>query len=79
MQKITFILLVTFPVFLFSQNKKEYSSLLIPPELRENSNAVVRRQQIEFNVETIGKAVFKEYRAVTIFNEKSNYDKMVKL
>ena len=77
MQKITFILLVTFPVFLFSQNKKEYSSLLIPPELRENSNAVVRRQQIEFNVETLGKAVFKEYRAVTIFNEKSNYDKMV--
>ena len=76
MQKIIFILFSISPIFLFSQNKKEYSTLLIPAELRENANAVIRQQVIEFDVQAPGKAVFKEYRAVTIFNEKSGYDVM---
>ncbi|MEZ4951990.1 MAG: DUF3857 and transglutaminase domain-containing protein [Saprospiraceae bacterium] len=76
MQKIIFLLLI-FPSLLFSQNKLEYAAMLIPADLLENANAVIRQQQIEFAVQSPGKASYKEHRVVTIFNEKSGYDAMV--
>ena len=75
MQKIIFLFLMI-PSFLFAQNKLEYATSLIPTELLENANAVIRQQSISFNVQAPGKAVYKELRVVTIFNEKSRYDVM---
>ncbi len=76
MRKITLIFLL-FPCLLFSQNKPEYATILIPPELLENANAVIRKQHIQFDVEAPGKAVYKEHRVVTLFNDNSNYDYLI--
>ena len=76
MHKIIFLLLIP-STFLFSQNKMEYAALLIPPELLENANAVIRKQKIEWDVQEAGKAVYRERRVVTIFNENTYYDAIV--
>ena len=49
----------------------------IPDVLLENANAVVRQQNIEFNVQAPDRAVYKERRVITIFNDKTHYDKLV--
>ncbi|MEO1257948.1 MAG: DUF3857 and transglutaminase domain-containing protein [Bacteroidota bacterium] len=76
MQKIIFAFILL-PYFIFSQNNPEYAATNIPPELLKNANAVVREHRIDFIVEAPGKATFKEFRAVTILNGKTDYDVMV--
>ncbi len=76
MQKITLIFLLL-PCLLFSQDKPEYAAILIPPDLLENANAVIRNQRIQFEVETPGTAVYKEHRVVTLFNDNSHYDYLI--
>ncbi|QNM87098.1 DUF3857 domain-containing protein [Polaribacter pectinis] len=46
-----------------------YSSLLIPAELKENANAVVRNQSIDITIEDVDKMVVKERRTVTVLNK----------
>ena len=59
---------VLFSVFCFSQ-KREYASLLIPSELKENSNAVVRNSAIEITIEDIDKMIVSKTEVVTVLNK----------
>ena len=72
-----FPLLIIFTLFLsattFSQ-KKEYSSLLIPNELKEDANAVVRDNFIEITIEAINRMVVRKRKVVTVLNKLGNTD-----
>lgn len=57
----------------FGQDNPNFAAALIPPALLENANAVVREQQVLFDVKSAGEASFKEHRAVTVLNEDSPY------
>lgn len=50
--------------------------MLIPVELMENADAVIRSQTIHFEVDAPGKATYKEHRVVTLFNDDSYYDRL---
>lgn len=56
---------------------QEYSVATLSPDLIKNANAVIRNQRIDFTVQSPGKASLSEYRAVTIFNERTNLNTMV--
>jgi bifunctional DNA-binding transcriptional regulator/antitoxin component of YhaV-PrlF toxin-antitoxin module len=62
-----------FSVICFSQ-KIDYSSLLIPAELRENANAVIRDKLIEITIEDFNSMVVKEKKVVTVLNRLGNAD-----
>lgn len=62
-----------FPSIIFSQ---KYAVGLIPDSLLKNANAVIRNHHIEFEVQSPGRAIYREYRAVTIFNKKSYLNTM---
>lgn len=47
----------------------DYSSLAIPKELTENSNAVIRLEQVDITIPKRDKMVVKTKRVVTILNE----------
>ncbi len=49
--------------------KPEYAVALIPPELKENANAVVRDEQIDINITSRSAMTVRTYRAVTVLNE----------
>ena len=51
----------------FSQEK--FIALTISPELKENSNAVIRSNVTNIDIEAIDKIVVKQHRIVTVFNE----------
>ena len=72
-----FPLLIIFTLFfsftIFSQ-KKEYSSLLIPIELKEDANAVVRDNSIEITIEAINRMVVRKRKIVTVLNKLGNTD-----
>ncbi|HHM21399.1 MAG TPA: DUF3857 domain-containing protein, partial [Bacteroidetes bacterium] len=77
MIRIIFSFFLVSPLFIFSQNKEAWPVEHIPDVLLENANAVVRQQNIEFNVQAPDRAVYKERRVITIFNDKTHYDKLV--
>jgi hypothetical protein len=70
---LSLLFFVLFSVFCFSQ-KREYSSLLIPLELKENSNAVVRNSAIEITIEDIDKMIVSKKEVVTVLNKLGNAD-----
>lgn len=49
--------------------KVEYSSFLIPQELKENANAVIRNDQTEVVVNSINQLIVKRNRVVTVLNK----------
>ncbi|WP_299387476.1 DUF3857 domain-containing protein [uncultured Lacinutrix sp.] len=51
----------------FSQEK--FIALTISPELKKNSNAVIRSSITEVDIESIDKIIVKQHRIVTVFNE----------
>ncbi|WP_299888899.1 DUF3857 domain-containing protein [uncultured Lacinutrix sp.] len=67
----------------FSQEK--FIALTVSPELKEKSNAVVRSNIIEINIESINKMIVKQHRIVTVYNESGqskvggyvNYDNSI--
>jgi len=69
-KKITLKCLILFllPFTLFSQ-EIQLSSLLIPQELKENANAVVRDSNVEVTVLAQDKLIVKEKRIVTVLNK----------
>ncbi|WP_420552388.1 DUF3857 domain-containing protein [Tenacibaculum aiptasiae] len=54
---------------LFSQESIQLSSLLIPLELKENANAVIRLNETTVNVLAVDEMVVKEKRIVTVLNK----------
>ena len=57
----------------FSQ-KINYASLLIPPELKENANAVIRDNAIEITIEAVDEMVVHRRKVITILNKSGNAD-----
>ncbi|MEO1627243.1 MAG: DUF3857 domain-containing protein, partial [Bacteroidota bacterium] len=49
----------------------EYAVLLIPAELRANANAVIRNEEITFEIKSSSETITRVRRAVTIFSDKS--------
>ena len=50
----------------------QYSSLLIPKELKENANAVIRNSDVIIFIDAIDKMRVKEKRVVTVLNRLGN-------
>lgn len=67
------LILLLLPLCIWA-NKPEYAAHLISEELKKDANAVIRRNVIEFDVRTPGKAHFKQQMAVTRLNSKAAYD-----
>ncbi|RZJ27270.1 MAG: DUF3857 domain-containing protein, partial [Flavobacterium sp.] len=68
MKSLRFLLLLLATVNLFAQ-KLEYSTILIPAELKENANAVVRLERTNILITSRSSVSIKTYRAVTVLNE----------
>jgi hypothetical protein len=62
-----------FSVCCFSQ-KNEYAALLIPQDLKENANAVVRNNSIEITIEDFDKMLVVKREVVTVLNKLGNVD-----
>ena len=62
------ILLLILSFTCFSQ-KLEYSSFLIPAELKEDANAVVRNSVIEIAIEDVDKMTVSKREVVTVLNK----------
>lgn len=81
---IIFTLLLT--TYLFSQENL-YSSALIPENLKQNANAVVRLHQVNVSINSINNMDVFEKRIITILNKEGNdnldaylhYDNSVKI
>jgi hypothetical protein len=79
---VSALIIFLFSATLFSQ-KPEYSSLLIPDSLKQNTNAVVRLNQIDIVISSQRNMKINKKRVITILNEKGqssidaqeNYDK----
>ncbi|MGJ8744259.1 DUF3857 domain-containing protein [Polaribacter sp.] len=54
--------------------KEDYSAFLIPPELTENANAIVRNNSIEITIEDVDKMVVNRREVVTVLNKLGNVD-----
>jgi hypothetical protein len=52
-----------------SAQKPEYASALVPAELKENANAVVRLNKIEIDITSRSSMTIKTLRVVTVLNE----------
>ncbi|MEN0004398.1 MAG: DUF3857 domain-containing protein, partial [Bacteroidota bacterium] len=76
--KNALFLLLLFSVSLSAQDHPEWSSLMIPPALLENANAVVRESTTLFEVKNERKGKLQVREIVTILNEESNQN-MVRL
>jgi hypothetical protein len=67
------LFLVLFSVFCFSQ-EIEYASILIPKELKEDANAVIRNHLVEVTIEASNRMVVYERKVVTVLNKSGNVD-----
>jgi len=73
--------IIYLPILLFffcsvqAQNS-EYSALLIPENLKENANSVIRNQTIDIDILSQKSMIVKTYKVVTVLNSKglSNVD-----
>lgn len=69
--KIYFWFNLLFTLTAFSQ-EINHSSLLIPEELKENANSVVRSQHIEMNILSQELMTIKKAKIITVLNAKGN-------
>lgn len=70
---IIHILLCFISLNIFSQTYN-YAAALIPKELKENANAVVRDQSIEITIEDFDKMIVAKREVVTVLNKLGNVD-----
>jgi hypothetical protein len=73
LKKILFLVIFIFSISVFSQEIR-YASILIPKELKENANAVIRNQLIEVTIEATNRMVVYEKKVVTVLNKLGNVD-----
>lgn len=69
MKPIFTTLFILFSISIFSQ-EIAYSSFLIPKELIENANSVVRNQEIEIEIVSRKEMIIKKKKVITVFNNK---------
>ena len=69
MYKNPFSILLLLLAFTCFSQKLEYSSFLIPAELKEDANAVVRNSIIEITVEDVDKMTVYKREVVTVLNK----------
>lgn len=69
MKHIFTSILILISISIFAQEVK-YSSILIPKELKENANSVVRNQQIQIEIVSRKQMVVKKTKVVTVLNNK---------
>ena len=64
-------------ISIFSQ-KLNYASLLIPPELKKNANAVVRDNATKITIDDVDKMVVYKREVVTVLNSAGNVDARIR-
>ena len=55
-----------------AQDELLLQSILIPSELRENANAIVRLENTHIEIQAIDKMIYKNKRIVTILNSSAD-------
>ncbi|WP_411895810.1 DUF3857 domain-containing protein [Winogradskyella sp. A2] len=63
---------VLFSISSSAQSESDYKSLLIPLELKESANAVVRYEKKTIDIIDFDEIIVSEKRVVTVFNERGN-------
>lgn len=71
-----FLLFLLCPCLAPAQNEPSLNASLIPENLLENADAVVRSQEITFEVSAPDEAIFKEKCVVTLLNNKSSHNEL---
>jgi transglutaminase-like putative cysteine protease len=72
-----FLLSITTVSSLYSQTQQQgYAASLIPDELLENADAVVREHDVKFLANNLNKAKIKFHSATTVLNSKANFNKL---
>jgi len=81
------LFLLFFSVYSFSQDDELLNANMIPLELRDNANAIVRYDNIDIDIVAYNKMTYTNKRAITIFNSSGDrkhgavmgYDENVKI
>jgi hypothetical protein len=73
---ILLIYSLLFSICCFSQ-EMEYSAFLIPLDLKEDANAVVRNSSIEITIEDVNRMVVSKREIVTVLNKLGNADAII--
>ena len=74
MSKWLIIIVVSFMLYLpVMAGDGEYAVAKIAPALLKNANAVVRLEELRFEIINPGKAVFKNHYVITVLNENGDY------
>ena len=63
--------------FSLAANNPEYAAFLIPEELKENANAVIRLENTTFDVESLSSGVLRCKYVVTLLNDESDENVLV--
>lgn len=63
-----FVLALLFMGINFLNAQSDYSLLLIPENLKENANSIIREQNIEITIVSINKMIINKYKVITVFN-----------
>ena len=57
-----------------NSQEKDFTTLSISPELKENANAIVRDQSTEITIEDVDKMMVTEKKVVTVLNQEGQAD-----
>lgn len=71
------LILLFLPWVLQAQDNFGYAAALIPSELLKDADAIIRQQEIQFEVKSAGEAILRERRVVTLITGNSHYDKLI--
>ncbi|WP_231749783.1 DUF3857 domain-containing protein [Polaribacter sp. BAL334] len=72
MKKLSLLFYFAFFSIVCNAQDISLSALLIPKELKENANAVIRNEQIVINILAVDEMVVSEKRTITILNKLGN-------
>lgn len=69
MNKKKVLLLLLFLLFSINNFSQEYNTLLIPKELKESANAIIRNNLVEVFIEDVDEMTVRKKRVITILNK----------
>lgn len=67
-----FLLVLVSPFILWSQSEDLYKSNTVPSALKDKSNACIRYNNIQIEVQSFDKMILTKKRIVTVYNKKGN-------